>query len=1038
MMRWIVGGSLKFPLLLVGVAAALMVAGVTRTASMPVDVLPEFSPPVVEVQTEALGLSAPEVESLVTLNLEELLNGTPWLESIRSTSVPGLSSILLTFKPGTDVLRARQLVAERLTLAVTIPNVAQPPVILQPLSATSRVMMVGLSSTSVSPIEMGVLTRWNIRPALLSVPGVANVAVWGQRERQLQVQVDPQRLLANDVTLDQIVHTAGNAMWVSPLSFLEASTPGSGGWVDTPQQRLEVRHVFPISTAHDLAKVTIDDAAPLRLRDVANVVEDHQPLIGDAVLQSGSDMLLVIEKFPNANTLDVTRGVERKLRELQPGLSGIHVDTSVYRPATYVSHSIDDLTRAFLIGAVLVIVALAALLFEWRAAAIAVVAMALSLAAAGFVLYLLGTTMNAMVLTGLMIALALIVDDAIIDVENITRHLRRRREEDDAPTAEIILESVLELRGAAVYATLVVLLPVLPILALTGMSGKLLTPLAVAYLLAVLASMAVALTVTPALAMVLLSRTSGPRRESPLVGWIRRGHAVALARVMRRPRRLLIPAALLALAGLASAPTLAHPTVPAFKEPDLLVRWDGPAGMSEPEMNRLLTNASQELRSIPGVRDVGAHLGRAVLGDRVVDVNSAELWVSIDPGADYGDAVSAVRRTIDGYPGMGHDVNTYLADQLQQVETSADTPPGKSIVVRLYGPRLDILRSKAEEVRRALSGIHGVADLSVERQVEQPEVHIEVNLARAERYGLKPGDVRRAAATMLAGLEVGSLFQQQKVFQVLVWTTPESRHSLTDIGDVLIDTPGGGHVRLADVATVSIAPTPTVIHREGVSRRVDVSLNVHGRDPGAVVGDIKQRLARVTWPLESHAEVLGEYTHGQAVQRRELGFGVAAAIVMILLLQAAFQSWRLAAFAIATLPFAMAGGVLAALTMDGELSRGALIGLLAVFGIAARNGVLLIRRYQQLEEQGEPVGPALVARGTADRLMPIVMSALVTALAVLPLVVSGDIAGLEIVHPLAAILVGGLVTATLLNLLVIPVLYLQIRSMQGRKTHAAL
>ncbi len=366
MLRWVVGASMRFRLLVVAVAAGVLVAGVQQSRTMPVDALPEFAPPSIEVQTEALGLSAPEVESLVTLNLEELLNGTPWLKSIHSTSVPGLSSIVLTFEPGTDVLRARQLVQERLTLSFAIPNVAKPPIIIQPLSTTNRVMMVGLSSRTVSPIEMGVLARWNIRPALLAVPGVANVAIWGQRERQLQVQVQPERLLAADVTLDQIVRTTGNAMWVSPLTFLQASTPGSGGWIDTPQQRLEVRHIFPISTAADLAKVGVDGAAPLRLSDVADVVADHQPLIGDALLGGDEDSMLVIEKFPNANTLEVTRGVEAALAQLQPGLAGIHIDASVSRAATYIDDSISNLEIALLIGAVLLIASLAALVRGWR------------------------------------------------------------------------------------------------------------------------------------------------------------------------------------------------------------------------------------------------------------------------------------------------------------------------------------------------------------------------------------------------------------------------------------------------------------------------------------------------------------------------------------------------------------------------------------------------------------------------------------------------------------------------------------------------
>src|SRR2546421_3172427 len=428
MMRWIIEWSMKFRLFVLALALALMIVGITQLRDMPVDTLPEFAPPYVEVQTEALGLSAPEVEELVTLNLEELLNGTPWLQTMRSTSVPGLSSITLIFQPGTDIIRARQLISERLSLAYALPNVAQPPVILPPLSATSRAMIVGLSSQQVSAIEMSVLARWTIRPALLSVPGVANVAIWGMRDRQLQVQIDPAKLRANHGTLDQIGSTTGNALWVSPLSFLNASTPGSGGWIDGPQQRLEVRHILPISSPNDLAQVNVE-GTKLRLGDVANVVEDHQPLIGDDVLNNGSGLLLVIEKFPGANTLDVTRGVEAKLTELQPGLSGIQIDTGIFRPASFIELAIYNLTRSLLIGFLLMALVLFALHYHWRVTLISLVAIPMSLLAAGLVLSLLGATLNMLVLAGLVIAVGIVVDDAIIDVENIVRRLRQHHRE---------------------------------------------------------------------------------------------------------------------------------------------------------------------------------------------------------------------------------------------------------------------------------------------------------------------------------------------------------------------------------------------------------------------------------------------------------------------------------------------------------------------------------------------------------------------------------------------------------------------------------
>lgn len=1029
MMRWIIEWSMKFRLFVLALAMALMIVGITQLRDMPVDALPEFAPPYVEVQTEALGLSAPEVEELVTLNLEELLNGTPWLQTMRSTSVPGLSSITLIFQPGTDIIRARQLVSERLSLAYALPNVAQPPVILPPLSATSRAMIVGLSSKQVSAIEMSVLARWNIRPALLSVPGVANVAIWGMRDRQLQVLVDPAKLRTNHVTLDQIVSTTGNALWVSPLTFLNASTPGSGGWIDGPQQRIEVRHVLPISSPKDLAQVNVEGTS-LSLSDVAAVVEDHQPLIGDDILNNDSPgLLLVIEKFPGANPQDVTRGVEAKLAELQPGLSGVQIDTNIFRPANFIEMAIGNLSWSLLIGFLLLILVLLAFFYHWRVALISLVVIPLSLVAAGLVLYLRGSTMNMMVLAGLLIAVAIIVDDAIVDVENIARRLRQHRQEgSERSTTSIILEASLETRSAMIFATLIILLALLPIFFLGGVSGAFFQPLVISYALALLASMVVALVITPALCLLLLRNVSLERHESPLLRWLQHGYEAALGWILRMLHPAFLAIGVLAtgaftLVSLAMLPSfVGTPVLPSFKEPNVMIQWQAPPGTSYPEMARITTVASRELRTIPGVRNVAANIGRAVLGDQVVDVNSAQLVVSIDPAANYDATVAAIRKVAGGYPGIRSDVQTYLKETTSQVLTGSSN----DIVVRISGPDLGVLRSKAEEVRRVLSQINGAVDVHTELQVEQPLVDIEVDLAKAQRYGLKPGDVRREASTLVAGIEAGSLFEEQKVFQVVVWGTPQTRHSLTSIRDLLIDTPGGGQVRLGDVADVRIVPTPNLIQHETVSRRIDVGLNVRGRDPNAVASDIQQRLSAIKFPLEYRAAVLGAYQEGQADQRNLLLFGIAAVIGIFLLLQAAFGSWRLATLAFFTLPSALLGGVLAAFAAGGVISFASLAGLLAVFGIAVRNGIMLIRHYQHLERhEGEQFGFGLVLHGARERLAPTLMTALATGLALVPLIISGNIAGQEIASPMAIVILGGLVTSTLLNLFIVPSLYLR-------------
>jgi Cu/Ag efflux pump CusA len=706
----------------------------------------------------------------------DLLNGVAWLDQIYSESVTGLSRILLVFEHGTDPIRARQMVQERLTQAHALPNVSKPPVMLQPLSSTSRVMIVGLSSKDLSPIELGVLARWNIKPRLMGVPGVANVAIWGQRERQLQVQVDPKQLQAKGVTLQQVIETSGEALWVSPLSYLESSSPGTAGWIDTPNQRLGIRHLLPIITPEDLAKVSVVDSKGLLLGDVAKVVEDHQLLIGDAVVNNGSGLLLVIEKFPGANTLDVTRRVEAALEALRPGLAGIEIDTTIFRPANYIELATGNLATMLLIGAVLVALVLGAFLFQWRTALISLIVIPLSLITAGFVLYLRGATFNTMVLAGLVIALGAVIDDAIVDVENIVRRLRQARQAgSDTSTTAIILEASLEMRGAIVFATLIILLAVLPVFFMQGLSGAFFQPLAISYALALLASMAVALIVTPAMSLLLLANAPLERRESPLVGRLQRGYSAILARAIRTPRLAYLTVIVIVLAGLAVVPFLGQSLLPSFKQTNLLIDWDAAPGTSRSEMTRIATQASNELRAIPGVRNVGTHVGRAETGDQVVGINSGELWVSLDPMADYDATVAAIQEIIDGYPGLFRTVQAYQPERIGEVLTK----PDQDIVVRVYGHDLAVLSAKAQEVQQAVSGVAGIVDARADIQAAEPQVEIEVNLAAAERYGIKPGDVRRSAATLLSGLQVGNLFEDEKVFDVVVWGTPEIRNSLT-------------------------------------------------------------------------------------------------------------------------------------------------------------------------------------------------------------------------------------------------------------------
>ncbi len=1024
MTEWLIRASIRFRLLVLVAAAVVLALAVGAYRDMSVDVLPEFSPTEVEVQTEALGLSAAEVEQFITVPLEsDLLNGVPWLKSMQSSSMPGVSTVTLLFEPGTDELRARQVVNERITQAKALPNVSSPPVMLEPRSSNSRVLMIAMKPTAMSLIDASVLARYTLRPKLMSVPGVANVLLWGQRDQQLQVLLDPKRLAAADVTLSQVVQTAGNAMWVSPLSFLEASSPGAGGFVETANQRVGIQHIQPIASPDTLGQVSIEDTPGrnVRLGDVSTIVDGHPPLIGDTAADDAGALMLVVEKFPGANTLEVTRGVERALDALRPGLKGLELDSSFFRPASYLELARSEVGTWLLFGALLAMLAIGLLLFSWRAAVVSAVAVMLSLAAAVIALHLTGATANAVVLAGLAVAVTVLVDDAVLDVGAV----RRRRDDTSdgvgSDTGEVVAKASLGARTAVLYAVAGGLLVVLPIFVVGGQQRALYSPLAISYAIAVAASTLVALTVTPALCTFLL-RTGSVRAERNPLRRLTDWYQSKLSRLLGKPRAVLAAAVVVLVLGLGALPLLATGPrlLPGMRDPNVLVAFAAPAGTSLTEVNRITATAAAELGRIPGVRHVGTQSGRAVLGDQAVNVDSSELWVTLGEGADYDRTLNSVRSVATGYPGIAGNVTTYEQRQADSILGS----PAADITVRVYGQDQAVLAAKADEIARMMRDVPGVVDPLVDLRPQQPTLIVEPNIAQAQRVGIKPGDIRRATSTLVEGLAVGSLFKDQKVFDVFVRGVPAAQHSVAEVRNLLVDTPDGGHVRLGDVASVRIEPRPTVIEHSEVSRRTDVTASVRDRSVSDASADVATRLAGIQFPLEHHAELLGDYAEGHDAVTRVFAVSVAAALILFLLLQGAFGSWRLAGAVLLALPIALAGAVLSTL-VGGTLTLGSLAGMLAVFALALRHGVLYVRRAQLLRDDGgDAFGPALVLRAARDRFGPVVTTAVAVALGLSPVLVLGNSAGLEIVQPLTVAVLGGLVTSTFLALVVVPLLYL--------------
>jgi CzcA family heavy metal efflux pump len=1002
MLAFLISSALRFRLLTLLFAVVFLGIGLQSASRTPLDVFPEFAQPMIEVQTEAPGLSTEEVESLVTLPLETALAGLPELTTLRSKSVLGLSSIVLLLREGTDLLRARQLAQERLAIeSPRLPSLAQPPVILPALSSTSRALKIGITSKKLSQMELSELVRYTIRPRLLAVKGVANVTVWGLRDRQLQVLVDPARIAGHGVSLDQVLRAAA-----------DASQLVAGGFLDSANQRLAVRHVTSLSDPQRLAQAAIPSvpggsADSLRLGDVTSVTVGHPPSIGDAVINGREGLLLIVEKQPTGNTLSLTHDVEAALALLRPGLADVEIDPAIFRPATFIEQSLHNLRSALSIGCLMVIVVLFVFLRDVRSSLISLTAIPLSLVGALLVLSLLGGTLNTMFLAGLVIAIGEVVDDAIIDVENIRRRLRERPQETSV--------------FAVVYASLLVCLVFVPVLVLDGVAGAFFRPLALAYVLSILTSLAVALTVTPALSLWLLPHASQLKATEPRLNlWLRSGYRRLLIPLLGRPRIAAYLTAGAAAFGFICLPLLGDEFLPDFQERDFLMHWVEKPGASVEASRRSTLRISQELLSIPGVRSFGSHIGRAEVADEVVGPNFTEHWISLDSSVDYEPTVARIRAVVSGYPGVFRDVLTYLRERMKDVLSGAQG----AIVVRIFGSDFATLRSEAASIGLLLGQIPGVVDLKVEPQVLVPQVELRIREERASLFGLTAAQIRRAASTLVAGSRVGEVYEKHQQIPVVVWGEQPVRSDVSALRNLLIETAKGVQIPLHEVADIVITAAPNEIKREGGSRRIDVTCNVRGRDLGHVAKQVEAVVRSHDFPRGYHPELLGEFAARKGARNQLLLWSLLAFAGALCLLYLDFRSVRLTALLVATLPLALTGGVLGALIGGGVLSLGSLVGFVSVLGIASRNALMLLGHYRHLQEQeGLPQGTELILRGAEERLIPILMTALCAALSLLPIVVRGRLPGYEIEHPMALVILCGLLTSTALNLLLLPSLY---------------
>ena len=1025
MLRSLISASVRFRFLLIAVAAGVMALAVAAVPGIHADVLPETAPVTARIQTEAPGLSAPEVESLVTVPLEKnLLEGVMGVTDVTSDSVPGLSQINLDFAPGTNLYQARQLVQERLTQAFVLPNVSKPPVLLQPVSSTGNVMLIGLTSSRLSQIDLSVLARWTIVPRLLGVSGVADVSTFGEADRQLQVLVDPARLAARHITLAQIIETAGNAQLVSPLSYLEGSTPGTGGFLEGPNQRITIEPVLPFGTPANLGQVPVTETSgpkPVPLGSVTDIVVGHQPLIGDALVRGQPGLVLVVQKLPSASVPAVTDGLNQALAQLAPSLSGVRVDTTLFRPASYIDSALHNLSRALIAAAVLAALALIALLLNLRLAVVTLTATAISLTAGTVLLYLLGYTFNALVTLGLLLALAVVAAESVGTAQRVASLRRAEPQNGTRPSGPALAVAACgELRGPLCAAALAVLVAAAPVALIPGLTGTFLRPMVLAFMLCVAVSTLVALTVTPALTAVALGagRRREPRNRARRTS---RAYQATLRGVMRAPRWLAAASCLAAL-GLAAFAALAvlpavHPAQPQFQDRNLVIRWTGAPGMSLPELDRLAARTSQQLTALPAVADVAATVGRAVSSDQIVSTNSAEIWVTIKPGAPYDRAVSQVRAIAGGMPGVAGTVGTYESDSMGGVLAAA---PG-ALTVRLYGSDYGVLARLGRQVEAVMARISGLGPARMQLPASQPTLNVAVDLTAATRNGVKPGDIRREAATLLSGLTVGNFFEQQKVFDVVVQGTAAVRASPASVSDLLLDTVNGGHARLGALARVSVAAEPLDIPHDATSPYLDVTARLSGRGLGSARAAVAAGLRGISFPLSYYAAVAGPPAGQTVFGWRLASYVIAALIGIVLLAQAVTGSWRLALLVLASLPVPVAVGLLTAYRLGTQDSLAALAGLLGVLAVAIHQAFRVtaaIRRAHLAD--GGPLTPGLAAAAAAGAAGPAFTAALMSAAALVPFIAAGQVAGNELPHAAAPVILAGLGAATLLNTLVLP------------------
>ena len=1034
MIAAIVRFSVRNAGLVLAIASAVVIYGVVRMLGASLDVFPEFSPSQVVIQTESPGLSADLVETLVTNPVEQSIGGVAGLRSIRSQSIPGLSVVTVVFADGSDIYRNRQLVAERLAQAASQLPRGIAPAITPLTSSASTVLGVGVTSKTRNALELRSLVDWTIRPHLLAVPGVADINVFGGKVRQWQILVDPLRLTQAGLSLPELASAARQLTGVRGAGFVESAN-----------QRIGLAIESQAASAEELASAVIGrrGGRPLLLGEVARVVEGPAPSISGAQIDGEPGVFLFIQGQLGANTRDTTFALERALAQIAPLLEreGVTLHPALFRPANFIETAVGNVRQDVLIGASLVIAVLFLFLYNARTALISAVAIPLSLIAAVLVLQAAGMSLNIMVLGGLAIALGEVVDDAIIDCENIFRRLRENRLL-AAPLAgwRVVFDASMEVRSSVVYATFIVALVFVPLLTLTGVAGKLFAPLGLAYISAILASLVVAITVTPAMSYLLLADRTLASDDPPLIGWIKPHYRRALLTIEKRPHAVLVGTALAMAAGIGVLPLFGGEFIPPLKEGHFIVHMTAIPGTSETESLRLGKRVAEQLLKIPGVESVAQWVGRAQNGADTFGPHYSEFEVEIGQraGDEQRRILQDIRRTLSGgdggrteeparprpgFAGLHFAVNTFLTERIGETVTGYPA----DVVVSIFGPQLDALDRDAQAVALLMAKLAGARDTQVLAPPGAPELSIRLRFDRLALHGLSPGEVMDALQTAYQGLGVGQVYRGSATIPVTILLDPRLREDVSQVSRLPLRAADGRSIELRDVADIGVGQGRYKILHGGGRRVQTVTCNIaRGHDAESFAAQLKQRIgAELKLAAGNYAVVSGAAQAQKQARSDLLWSALLAAVGVAALLLLAFRSLRNLALTFVNLPFALIGGVIAVLATGGWMTLGSVVGFVTLFGITLRNSIMLVSHFQHLvETDGLPWDLDTAIKGALERLPSILMTALVTGLGLAPLALGSAEPGREIEGPMATIIVGGLVSSTILNLLVLPTVLL--------------